>query len=366
LTLLKESREDVLMNEFAIEAVGLTKDFGEVKALAGVDLEVAPGTVFGLLGPNGAGKTTAVRILTTVLAPTGGHASVLGHDVVREVAAVRATIGLAGQYAAVDENLTGHENLRMVGRLTHHSKAFARSRATELLERFDLVDAADRPVKTYSGGMRRRLDLAASLVHRPPVLFLDEPTTGLDPRSRIELWKVIEELVREGTTVLLTTQYLEEADRLAARVSVVDHGRVIAHGTPGELKATMGSTVLALTFDEPGHAAQAAGVLERSASKRPRLDGTDVELIVDGGTGVVIDALRALGDAGLEPATMALREPSLDDVFLAITGRRASLDANGPDEPAGAGAPPGDPESATPSTTPDAPRHVATTSRGAS
>ena len=358
------------MTEFAIEAVGLTKDFGDVKALAGVDLEVAPGTVFGLLGPNGAGKTTAVRILTTVLAPTGGQARVLGYDVVRDVAAVRESIGLAGQYAAVDENLTGHENLRMVARLTHHTKAFARQRATELLERFDLVDAAHRPVKTYSGGMRRRLDLAASLVHRPPVLFLDEPTTGLDPRSRIELWKVIEELVAEGTTVLLTTQYLEEADRLAARVSVVDHGQVIAHGTPAELKATMGSTVLALAFDEPGQAASAAALLERSASKRPRLDGNHVELIVDGGTGLVIDALRALGDADLEPATMALREPSLDDVFLSLTGHRASSDEAGTDgdgddkhaAPTPAGAAPPD----TPSDPADGSRPVATTSRGAS
>ena len=348
------------MTEFAIEAVGLTKDFGDVKALAGVDLEVATGTVFGLLGPNGAGKTTAVRILTTVLAPTGGHASVLGHDVVREAAAVRATIGLAGQYAAVDENLTGHENLPMVGRLTHHSKAFARTRATELLERFDLVDAANRPVKTYSGGMRRRLDLAASLVHRPPVLFLDEPTTGLDPRSRIELWKVIEELVREGTTVLLTTQYLEEADRLAARVSVVDHGQVIAHGTPAELKATMGSTVLALTFDDPTWPPRR----QASSSGRRRSDlASTAPTWSSSSTGAPAwsstrCAPSATPTSSPPPWPCASPASTTSSCRSRAAGRRSTRAAPTTE------APPGDPKA--PSAPPDAPRHVATTSRGAS
>src|SRR5581483_1497264 len=229
------------MQTAAIVASGLVKRFGDVPALDGIDLTVAPGTVFGLLGPNGAGKTTTVRILTTILRPDAGEASVLGHDVVRHPDAVRSSIGLAGQYAAVDENLTGAENLRMVGKLTHLPKALIRERAVELLARFELSDAANRPVKTYSGGMRRRLDLAASLVHRPSVFFNDTPTTGLDPRSRNELWGVIEDLVAEGTTVLLTTQYLEEADRLADYLAVVDHGRIIAQGTPAGLKAGLGS-----------------------------------------------------------------------------------------------------------------------------
>src|SRR5580765_1597947 len=237
-------REGETMAEQAIVVEGLEKRFGSVVALAGIDFAVPAGTVLGLLGPNGAGKTTAVRILTTILEPTAGTASVLGIDVTRDPQGVREHIGLAGQYAAVDENLTGHENLRMIGRLTHLSSASARARADELLPQFDLLDAAHRPVRTYSGGMRRRLDLAAALVHRPPVLFLDEPTTGLDPSGRQDLWGVIEDLVREGTTLLLTTQYLEEADRLADRISVVDRGRVIAEGTSAELKARLGGALV--------------------------------------------------------------------------------------------------------------------------
>ncbi|MBV9934169.1 MAG: ATP-binding cassette domain-containing protein, partial [Actinobacteria bacterium] len=235
------------MSDSAIHAEGLQKRFGSVRALDGLDLDVPAGTIFGLLGPNGAGKTTAVRVFTTILHPDGGTARVLGHDVAKEPDLVRTLIGLAGQYAAVDENLTGRENLRMVGRLTHLAKPAINPRADELLERFSLTDAANRPVKTYSGGMRRRLDLSAALVHRPPVLFLDEPTTGLDVTSRTELWNVIRELQADGTSVLLTTQYLEEADQLASTIAVVDHGKVIALGSPAELKATIGSTVLSLT-----------------------------------------------------------------------------------------------------------------------
>src|SRR5918992_2534477 len=232
------------MREIAIEVEGLRKRFGDVIALDGVDFNVPERSVFGLLGPNGAGKTTAIRILATVLEPDAGRASVLGRDVAREPAAVRRRIGLAGQFAAVDPNLTGRENLRLIGRLTQMETPAIMPRAAELLDRFDLIEAADRPVRTYSGGMRRRLDVAAALVPRPPVLFLDEPTTGLDLHSRNALWDMINELVRDGTTVLLTTQYLEEADRLADRIAVVDLGRVIAEGTPSDLKARLGSTVL--------------------------------------------------------------------------------------------------------------------------
>ncbi len=314
------------MTEIAIEADGLTKEFGEVKALAGVDLTVERGTVFGLLGPNGAGKTTAVSILSTVLKPTGGRGRVLGHDVVQEPQAVRAVIGLAGQYAAVDENLTGRENLRLVGRLAHLTRSSTLARADELLAMFDLVDAADRPAKTYSGGMRRRLDLASALVHRPPVLFLDEPTTGLDPQSRNALWVVIEELVAGGTTVLLTTQYLEEADRLASVIAVVDHGEVIANGSPAELKADLGATVLDLGFADPETAQRASEQLGTGGPARARVEGTKIEIKVDEGTHLVIETLRRLDDAGLAPATMALREPSLDDVFLTLTGHRAEPD----------------------------------------
>jgi len=308
----------------AIEAHELTKTFkGGVRALDGVTFSVEAGTVFGLLGPNGAGKTTVVRILTTILRSDDGRALVLGHDVAKEPALVRTLFGLAGQYAAVDENLTGRENLRMIGRLNHMASKEVASRATQLLEDFQLSDAADRPLKTYSGGMRRRLDLAAALVARPSVLFLDEPTTGLDPQSRIGLWGVIEQLVAGGTTVLLTTQYLEEADRLASQIAVVDHGRLIAEGSPTQLKASLGATVLDIGLGDAAVAARAATVLHGVGGKDVHVTGGDLELPVNGGPGVAMEALRLLDQAGIVPTRFTLREPSLDDVFLSLTGKKA-------------------------------------------
>ena len=309
---------------FMIQAEGLAKSFGTTRALDGVNLEVEAGTVLGLLGPNGAGKTTAVRILATLLAPTSGHAQVGGYDVVRQPHQVRRLIGLAGQYAAVDEYLSGTENLYMLGRLLDLGRAPARRRAAELLAHFDLADAGGRLVRTYSGGMRRRLDLAASLVGRPPVLFLDEPTTGLDPRSRNGLWAVIRELVAEGTTVLLTTQYMEEADQLAHRIAVLDRGQVIATGTPDELKARIGGQVLEVRPADPAD-------LERAADLLTGLIGSQVPVDPDArligvpmpDTAWLPVAVRRLDEAGIAVADLALRRPSLDEVFLALTGRPA-------------------------------------------
>ncbi|WUH90770.1 ATP-binding cassette domain-containing protein [Streptomyces sp. NBC_00433] len=304
----------------AITVSGLSKRFGPVTALESVDFEVQPGTVLGLLGPNGAGKSTAIRILTTILAPSGGRAEVLGHDVVRKPATVRGLIGLAGQYAAVDRNLTGRENLRLIGRLTHVRRSRVRRRAADLLERFELTGAADRPARTYSGGMRRRLDVAAALVPDPPVLFLDEPTTGLDPQSRKALWHLIRELVADGTTVLLTTQYLEEADQLASRVVVIDHGQVIADDTPALLKSRMGSTVIEIDMVSDDRAARAADLLRGGFSEPPRVDGPRLSLASREGTRPLLEVLRVLESHDLVPGTVAVREPSLDDVFLQLTG----------------------------------------------
>jgi ABC-2 type transport system ATP-binding protein len=315
----------------AIVVEGLRKRYGDVAALDGVDFVVPEGTVFGLLGPNGAGKTTAVRVLATVLVPDEGRALVLGHDVVAEARRVRPLIGLAGQNAAVDGNLTGRENLRLMGRLAHLPRAAVAGRADELLERFGLAHAAARPVRTYSGGMRRRLDLAASLVHNPRVLYLDEPTTGLDLQGRSELWGMIRELVGDGTTVLLTTQYLEEADRLAGRIAVIDDGRVIANDAPGALKARLGGTVIELTFGSETDAVLACEHLSGATGAAVGREEKLVHMTSHRGARTLIEALRSLEGADLEPAAVAVREPSLDDVFLELTGRHAE-DRNESDE----------------------------------
>jgi ABC-2 type transport system ATP-binding protein len=312
----------------AVEAQDLVKVFprGNVRALDGVSLQIETGTVLGLLGPNGAGKTTAVRVLSTILEPDSGSASILGHDVVKEPDAIRRIIGLAGQYATVDENLTGRENLRMIGRLSHLRRKVVGERSSQLLESFDLSDAADRPLKTYSGGMRRRLDLAAALVASPPVLFLDEPTTGLDPSGRQDLWGVIEDLTAEGTTVLLTTQYLEEADRLARDIVVVDHGAVIAQGTPAELKADLGTSVVAVTLTTVEEVHRAVPLLAPLTEREPVVDGSIIELTVENGPAVGAEVLRSLDAARIPVGGLALREPSLDDVFLSLTGHKSEAE----------------------------------------
>jgi len=321
----------------AIEATGLVKHFDETTALAGLDLHVPTGTVLGMLGPNGAGKTTAVRILATLLRPDSGSARVAGIDVLDEPARVRSRIGLTGQFAAVDEHLTGHENVVMIGRLAGLDKSSAGGRAADLLDRFGLADAADRPAKTYSGGMRRRLDLAASLTTSPEVVFLDEPTTGLDPASRLGLWDVIREVVAHGTTVLLTTQYLEEADVLADEILVIDHGREIARGTANQLKADVGGeTVTVEVVDDAriddAHAALAAITRDEVFVDRPR---SRLSFPAHGDSSRLAATVRALDEADIAVADLAMRRPSLDDVFLSLTGRTASDAAGGSDDASG-------------------------------
>ena len=322
----------------AILVEGLTKLFGEVHALRGIDLSVPRGTVLGVLGPNGAGKTTAVRILTTLLLPDKGRALVEGYDVVRDAAAVRRSIGLACQSAAIQEELTGQENLEIIGRLYHLSWPRARSRATELLEQFGLSDAADRAAKTYSGGMQRRLDLAASLVGRPKVLFLDEPTTGLDPRSRLGMWDIIRSLVADGTTLLLTTQYLDEADELANEIVVIDHGLVIAAGTSEELKGRVGGDVVEFTVPDRGLIDNATAAITKIMERVGEVGGEPsadlqtgmVSLRVGGrGSEALVEVVRTLDAAGVETRGLGLRRPSLDDVFLALTGHAAEEEEPG-------------------------------------
>jgi len=329
----------------AIVAEDLTKIYksrsGEVRALDGLDLEVAEGGVLALLGPNGAGKTTTVRILATLLRPDGGRASVLGYDVVRDAQRLRRRIGLSGQYAAVDENLTGRENLWMFGRLYQVASPTARTRADELLEQFDLSDAGDRPVKTYSGGMRRRLDLASALIGHPRLLFLDEPTTGLDPRSRIGMWEVIRGLVRQGSTLLLTTQYLEEADTLANTIAVVDAGKIIARGTADELKSTVGGERVEVVVHDPAQLSTALDVVTRCCMSEAKVDRHTRRLTAPaaGGASQLVTVIRALDDAGITIDDIGLRRPTLDDVFLSLTGHGAeqTLDNDVADTPVAAG-----------------------------
>ena len=316
------------MNEGpAIEAEGLVKHYGKTLALSGFDLTVPTGTVYGLLGPNGAGKTTAVRVLATLLKPDAGRARVFGHDVLAQAPAVRRTIGLTGQYAALDEYLTGRSNLIMIGQLSRLTAKAARRRADELLERFGLTDAAGRAVKTYSGGMRRRLDLAASLIGHPAVLFLDEPTTGLDPSARALMWVIVRELVADGTTLLLTTQYLDEADQLASRIAVIDGGRVIAEGTPAELKSSVGGQRILLTLADEADKTVAARALApfSTTSISPNGRGRLMEIPVTAADGLATEVLRALDAAGVAVSDISVRSASLDDVFLTLTGHAAEI-----------------------------------------
>ena len=312
----------------AVEVSGLVKAFGETTAVDGVDLAVAPGMVYGLLGPNGAGKTTTIRVLTTLLRPDAGTARVLGHDVVAEADAVRGRVALTGQYASVDEDLTGRENLVLLARLLGLPHRQARTRAGELLDAFGLAEAAGRQVTTYSGGMRRRLDIAASLIVPPQLLFLDEPTTGLDPRSRNQVWELVRALAAGGTTVLLTTQYLDEADQLADRIAVIDHGRVIAEGTPGQLKASVGAGALQVRLRDPEQRPQAERVLSQTLQVAVHLEADPAALsaqVTDPDR--VALALAELARAGVALSEFALGQPSLDEVFLALTGRLAGTDA---------------------------------------
>ena len=318
----------------AIEASGLVKTFGATRALDGIDLAVPAGTVYGLLGPNGAGKTTAVRVLATLLRPNGGEARVFGHDVVREADAVRGKVSLTGQYASVDEDLTGMENLTLLGRLLGHRKPAARDRAAQLLAAFGLTEAGDRQVKKYSGGMRRRLDIAASILNTPELLFLDEPTSGLDPRSRSQVWEIVRAVVAHGTTVLLTTQYLDEADRLAGRIAVVDHGKVIAEGTPGELKSSVGTGTVHVRLRDPRQRPEAERVLAAALGAPVQTEADPVALTArvgdDGSLQASERAARALAElaaAGIVVDDFSLGQPSLDEVFLVLTDR--------PAEPAG-------------------------------
>jgi ABC-2 type transport system ATP-binding protein len=322
----------------AVLAEGLVKKFGDVTALDGVDFAIAEGSVLGLLGPNGAGKTTAVRILTTLIPPDAGYAEVAGIDVLRNPAGVRRQIGVSGQYAAVDEYLTGFENLDMVGRLYHLGRVESRARARDLLSQFRLDEAADRPVKTYSGGMRRRLDLAGALVARPPVLFLDEPTTGLDPRARIDMWGVLQELVAGGTTLLLTTQYLEEADLLADEIVVIDHGRVIATGTSDDLKDQVGGERLELTVEDAARLDDAQRLVEPLGQAAASVDKERKSLMVavSGGAAVLAEALRRLDSEHIALADVGLHRPTLDDVFLTLTGHVAEEAPEVRSAPAGA------------------------------
>ena len=316
------------MNEGpAIEAEGLVKYYGKTQALSGLDLTVPVGTVYGLLGPNGAGKTTAVRVLATLLKPDAGRARVLGQDVLAQAAAVRRTIGLTGQYAALDEYLTGRSNLIMIGQLSRLTARAARRRADELLERFGLTDAAGRAVKTYSGGMRRRLDLAASLIGHPAVLFLDEPTTGLDPSGRALMWVIVRELVADGTTLLLTTQYLDEADQLASRIAVIDGGRVIAEGTPADLKSSVGGQRILLTLADEADKTVAARALApfSTGSSSPNGRGRLMEVPVSAADGLATEVLRALDAADVAVSDISVRSASLDDVFLTLTARAAEI-----------------------------------------